>query len=177
MNHHLLDDPARLHDTFRRRFTLPYGAFCHTHAQRLSALPHRSRLGYTQAYFEQLPYSDRLIPEFSVLSFSEALERLGQLEDVLFLTNPPGGVMHDYAILGTEHLWAAQAAGAELAEAIREDWFSQYALWDQGMYDLEPLLGSEVFAFTADLRHCLIFTHETDETELPQTRVCLSFTA
>lgn len=177
MNYHLLDDPELVHNEFRRRFTLPYGAFCHAHADWLSTLPEHCRRNYTQSYFDRLPYSDRLTPGFAVLPLSDALEELAQLGPVCFLTNPPGGLMHDYAVLGTEHLWAAQAAGTELAQAIRDDWFKQYELWDQGMHDPKPLFGSEVFAFTADLCRCIVYTHETDEMELPETRVCLSFSA
>lgn len=106
MNYHLLDDPERLHDTFRRRFTLPYGAFCHARAGWLSTLPEHYRQNYTQSYFDRLPYSDRLTPGFGVIPFSDALEELAKLGPVCFLTNPPGGLMHDYAVLGTEHLWA-----------------------------------------------------------------------
>lgn len=177
MNYHLLDDPERLHDTFRRRFTLPYGTFCHARADWLSTLPEHYRQNYTQSYFDRLPYSDRLTPGFGVIPFSEALEELAKLGPVCFLTNPPSGLMHDHAVLGTGHLWAAQAVGRELAQAIRDEWFKQYELWDQGMYDPEPLFGSELFVFTADLRRCIVFTHETDETELPETRVCLSNSA
>lgn len=177
MNYILLDNPEQHHDTFRRRFTLPYGAFCHSHAEWLSSLPEHFRRGYTPAYFERLPYSDRLGSDFEVLPFSEALDQLEALGSVIFLTNPPGGLMHDYAPLGTETLWAARADGAELASAIRDEWFRQYALWEQDMYDPDQLFGSEIFAFTEDLRRCIVFTHETDETELPETRICLSFSA
>lgn len=173
MDYEYLPDPIEIHDRFLRRYTLPYGAFCRRHADWLAKLPMTFRRSYTQDYFARLPYSDRLVPEFTVLSFEDALAQLRGMGTVTFLTSPPGGVLRDHARFGTERLWAARAEGTWLSEAVREDWFRTYALWDQGMYDPEPLFGSEVYAFSDSA--CLIFTHETDETELPETRICLSY--
>lgn len=175
MDYEYLTDHETVRAEFLRHFTVPYGAFCHENEKWLASLPTRFRRGYTQDYFARLPYSDRLTSAFENLSFDAALEQLRRLPEVIFLTNGPESVMRDHAVFGTEQAWAARGKGAELADAIRGDWFRQYALWDQGMYDPEPLFGAEVYVFTADLRHALIFTHETDETELPETRVCLCY--
>lgn len=174
MEYQYLQDHIAIRQEFLRRFTMPYGAFCAEHADWLASLSPAYRRQYTQDYFKRIPCSDRLTPDFKPVSFSDALEQLRRMPTVYFLTNEPGGIMLDYAVFGTERLWAAQAAGPELAQAIREDWFRMYELWEQEIYDPEPLFASEIYAFTPDHTQAVIFTHETDETELPETRICLS---
>ena len=168
-----LENHMALRGEFLRRFTMPYGAFCKSHADWFEKLPKSYRARYTQSYFLRLPYSDRLIPDFREVTFEEALAQLGRLPVVYFLTCEPGGVMRDNAVFGPDRLWAAEAAGAELSESIREDWFRMYELWAQDRYDPNPLFASELYAFTPDLTQAVIFTHETDETEQPETRICL----
>ena len=174
MEYPYLQNHIAIRAEFIRRFTMPYGAFCQAHADWLASLPMSYRREYTMSYYERLPYSDRLTPDFQVLPFEAALEQLRQMPLVYFLTCEPGGLMCDHAVYGSEQLWAAQAPGPELARAIREDWFRMYELWEQEMYDPEPLFASELYAFTPDYTKAIIFTHETDETELPETRICLS---
>ena len=173
MEYTYLENHISIRREFIRRFTMPYGAFCKSHAAWFEKLPEFYRAQYTQSYYEQLPYSDRLTPDFQPVSFDEALAQLSRMPQVYFLTYEPGGVMHDHAFFGSGRLWAARAPGAELADAIRDDWFRQYALWDRDMYDPNPLFASEIYAFTPDFTRAVIFTHETDETELPETRICL----
>lgn len=170
---YLVDHPA-VRAEFLRRFTLPYGIFCREHAGWLAGLPVDYRRKYTQSYYEKIPYSDRLTADFIQLPFRDALEQLSKMPDVYFLTNEPGGIIHDFAHFGTEQLWAARTTGRELAEAIRTDWFEMYELWERDMYNPNPLFGQELYAFTPDYTQAVIFTHETDETELPETRICLS---
>lgn len=170
-----LNDHIPVREAFVRRFTLPYGTFCMSHSQWLASLPRDFRKKYTQSYFERLPYSDRLIADFRRVSFEEALDQLTQMGEVIFLTNEPGGLIHDTAHFGTERLWAARTTGPELAEAVRIEWFRTYELWDRDMYEPVPLLPFELYAFTPNFDQAVIFTHETDESELPETRICLTF--
>lgn len=176
MEYTYLENHIAIRKEFLRRFTMPYGAFCESHAQWFANLPPFYRAQYTQAYFLRLPYSDRLSPEFSPVSFEEALDQLRRMPEAYFLTCEPGGVMCDYAVFGTGHLWAARTTGPELADAIREEWFETYALWEQDLNNPDPLFASEIYAFTPDYTQAVIFTHETDETEQPETRICLRLT-
>lgn len=173
----LLSDHESIRAEFCRRFVLPYGAFCHTYADWLAHLPMWFRRGYTQRYYETLPLSDRLRPEFTVLSFADSLAELRGIKGpVRFMTNGPGCMMRDHCILGAQTAYVAEVNPRELADTLEYEWFTDYELAEQGMYLANPFLPSEVYVFDPEFCRCLIFTHETDETELPETRICLQFT-
>lgn len=174
MKYLLLPDHLDIRAEFVRRFVLPYGAYCHTYADQLGHLPMWFRRGYTQRYYETLPMSDRLRPEFAELSFAAALAELRRMDGpVRFMTNGPGCIMREHCILGTESAYVAEADPGELADTLEYEWFEEYRLNEQMMYLAYAILPSEVYVFDEEMERCLIFTHETDETELPETRICV----
>lgn len=178
MKYSLLSDHLQIRKRFLLRFTLAYPDFCRIRRERMRRWPERYRDQFTESYYERIPYSDRLIPAFRPLSFVDALAQLRSwARPARFLTNGPDSLCHDHTILGNQTLYCALADPRELADRLEFEWFEEYRLFEEMMHLPDAIFPSELYVFDEQMSRCLIFTHETDETELPETRICLTFRA
>ncbi len=117
---------------------------------------------------------DRLGPEAREVSFGDALEYLKkQDQEVLFLTESAECCVREFSLLNSRVEFVAAAPARWLAEQAAFEWFTEYELAEQGCYLADPLLPSEVYIFDESYTWCLILTHETDETEAAESRLCL----
>lgn len=168
MQYRLLENPDALRRRFADTFVQPYAQFRASHAQWISRL----RTEFDENYYAQMYMWDRLVPGSRVLSFAETLKLLnGRTGEVLLLTEAPVCVARDFCQLGKGI--AAAADARELAACAEEEWFTEFALAEQGRYLADPVLPTDIYIFDESFRWCIILTHETDETESAESRLCL----
>lgn len=170
MRYRLLENPDALRRRFMDAFVLPYEDFRAVHAWWIGRL----RTEFDEAYYDKMYMWDRLTPGSRILSFGEALKFLHAREgEVLFLTEAPECVAQDFCQLYKDRKYVASADARELAECAEQEWFTDYALAEQGCYLADPVLPSDVYIFDESFRWCIVLTHETDETEAAESRLCL----
>ena len=165
MQYRFLDNPDRLRRKFRETFVLNYDAFCALHPGWADR--------YDRTHFETMYLWDRFVPESRQISFSEARVFLkARHGEVWFLTEEPACIAVDFCQLDKHKRYVAAASPAELAELAAYEWFTEFELADQGRYLADPVLPSDFYVFDESFRWCLVFTHETDWDEKPDSRVC-----
>lgn len=161
----LLDNPDRLRQKFRETFVLNYDAFCALHSGWMER--------YDEAHYAKMYLWDRFGPESRQISFAEALSFLKTRGgEVWFLTEDPECMAVDFCRLDKQKRYVAAASRAELAALTEYEWFTEYELAEQGRYLADPVLPSDFYVFDESFRWCLVFTHETDWDETPDSRVC-----
>ena len=77
--------------------------------------------------------------------------------------------------------FTAEADAHTLAARIEQEWYDDYRLEEQNMYNPNAYFPSEVYVFDATMNWCVVFTHETtdweSELENPmkaaESRVCI----
>lgn len=152
MQYRLLENPEALRRRFVDTFVQPYADFRASHAKWISRL----RTEFDETYYAQMYMWDRLAPDSRDISFDEALKLLKERTgEVMLLTE------------------ATECVARELATCAEYEWFTEYALAEQGRYLADPVLPSDVYIFDESYRWCIILTHETDETEAAESRLCL----
>ena len=161
----LLDNAAALRARFFERFVMTWEEFQLGHADWIAALADK---GYTidRNWYSQTYMWDRMSPAFPSVSFREALAVLRSVgEPVLFLSEAPDHhsrprLFHE----GEPHTdFAAVCDGAELADLLEEEWFEEYRLAEQNMYNPNPILPQDVYVTDRNMTWFVAFTHETTD--------------
>ncbi len=161
----LLDNAAALRARFLTRFVMTWEEFQRSHADWIAELADKGytidRNWYTKAYMW-----DRMSPAFPSMSFREALAVLRSVEEpVLFLSEAPDHHSRPRLFHEGEHYtdFAAACDGAELADLLEEEWFKEYRLAEQNMYNPNRVLPYEVYVSDRDMTWFIAFTHETTD--------------
>ena len=161
----LLDNAAELRARFFERFVMTWEEFQTTHADWIAALADKGhtidRNWYTQAYMW-----DRMSPTFPSVPFRDALAILRSVaEPVLFLSEAPDHLSRPRLFHeGEPHTdFAAVCDGAALADLLEEEWFEEYRLAEQNMYNPNRVLPYEVYVTDRDMSWFIAFTHETTD--------------
>ena len=161
----LLDIAAELRARFFERFVMTWEEFQATHADWIAALADKGhtidRNWYSQAYMW-----DRMSPAFPIVSFRDALAVLRSVgEPVLFLSEAPDHHSRPRLFHEGEHCtdFAAECDGAALADLLEEEWFEEYRLAEQNMYNPNRVLPYEVYVTDRDMTWFIAFTHETTD--------------
>ena len=161
----LLDNAAELRARFFERFVMTWEEFQATHADWIAVLADK---GYTidRNWYSQAYMWDRMSPAFPIVSFWDALAVLRSVgEPVLFLSEAPDHhssprLFHE----GEPHTdFAAECDGAELADLLEEEWFKEYRLAEQNMYNPNRVLPYEVYVTDRDMTWFIAFTNETTD--------------
>ena len=161
----LLDNAAELRARFFERFVQTWEEFQHCHADWIAELAGK---GYTidRNWYSQTYMWDRMSPAFPSVSFREALAVLRSVgEPVLFLSEAPDHhsrprLFHE----GEPHTdFAAVCDGAELADLLEEEWFEEYRLAEQNMYNPNPILPQDVYVTDRNMTWFVAYTHETTD--------------
>ncbi len=169
MEYRLREDHAVIRKAFTDRFVMSYSDFCRSRKESAACMGRC----FDEKYFERMLFWEKLSIASSVLPFRDALEYLKNTQgNVLFLTEPSESDIRQFCQLNNRREYVAEAAASALAECAAYEWFTDYELADQGCYLADPLLPAELYIFDEGLSWCLIFTHETDETESAESRVC-----
>lgn len=160
-----LENPPELRSRFFRRFVLTWEEFQVHHADWIAKLAEKS---YTidLKWYEQAYMWDRMSHDFPRVSFREALAFLRAREvPVIFLSEAPGH--HSRPRLSWEKVhhtdFAVTCDATQLADLIEAEWFEEYRLAEENMYNPDPVLPSDVYVFDRDMTWCAVFTHETTD--------------
>ena len=161
----LLDNAAALRARFFERFVMTWEEFELSHADWIAELADKGhtidRNWYSQAYMW-----DRMSPSFPSVSFRDALAVLRSVgEPVLFLSEAPDHLSRPRLFHEGKHHtdFAAVCDGAELADLLEEEWFGEYRLAEQNMYNPNRVLPYDVYVSDRDMTWFIAFTHETTD--------------
>ena len=169
MNYKLIEDHHFVSQKFTDRFVASYSDFLNSHSHWISKLP----VDFTEDYFEKMFKWDKLRCKAQKIRFDDAIRLLsGKQQEVFFLTESPACVSREFCRLNNREEYVASAAAAELAEWAAYEWYTEYKLAEKGCYLADQLLPSDLYIFDETFSWCIILTHETDETESADSRVC-----
>ena len=109
-------------------------------------------------------------PAFTPASFAEALAYLrNYTENILFMSEQDEDTYYN----GEEIVnFVAQADPHDLVNQIEHEWFNDYKLLEQNMYDPDAFLPQDLYVFDFSMKWCVAFTHETDSV-YPESRYCI----
>lgn len=170
MEYRLLPNPEQVRRLFIGEFVESYELFSIHHEEWIA----RFHTVFTKEYYDQMFMWERIIKNACEISFTDALAALkNKTGEILFLTESPHCYTRQFCRLNNQNEFTAVADAKELAECISYEWFAEYELCEQDCYLADPILPSEVYVFDESFAWCLIFTHETDETESLDSRFCL----
>ena len=170
MEYRLLSNPEHIRNLFIKEFVESYESFSIHHEEWIAGL----HTEFSREYYDKMFMWDRKLQSARNISFVDALTVLkNKTGEVLFLTESSQCPVKEFCKLNNKEQFVATASAKELAECISYEWFTEYELCEKDCYLSDPILPSEVYVFDDSFTWCLIFTHETDETETADSRFCL----
>ncbi|MBQ7344765.1 MAG: hypothetical protein IJW45_01720 [Oscillospiraceae bacterium] len=170
MDYRLLPDHRHLRRIFTDKFLLPYSSFTATHEDWISGLCEP----FDEAYYETMFMWDKMDPNAKVIPFSHAMDLLDDKPgEVTFLTEAPPCRVKYFCKLDSQIEFVAAADPKELSRCIAQEWFDTYELEEQGLQLADPILPDDLYVFDDTFSWCLVFTHETNESRSPHSRLCL----
>lgn len=170
MEYRLLSNPAGIRRWFIDQFVESFEEFCEHHKEWIARL----HTEFSREYYDKMFMWDRMIQSAHEISFADALARLkSKTTEVLFLTESSQCGTQQFCRLNSQSEFVAAADAKALAECISYEWFTEHELFEQGCYLPDPILPSDLYVFDESFSWCLVFTHETDETESTDSRFCL----
>ena len=167
MNIKLLDNAEEIRKQFMDRFVLSWEAFQVKQKDWISQMA-EGNYSIDIAWYENAYMWDKMDTAFPGVSMKEALAfLLEHNSDVLFMSE---GISHHAPrhlfFQGKKHIgFVAQAASKELAALIEKEWFEDYRLEMQNMYNPHPALPADLYVFDLSMKWCVVFTHETTDWE------------
>ncbi len=172
----LLENPEEIRMDFMARFLLSWEDFQVFHRDWLAKNP-----GIDSNWYEHAYMWDKAGPGFQYASLKDALAFLRNRGDrVLFMAEKE----EDTCYRGKEIVnFVAEADALPLASQIENEWFEDYRLSMQNMYDPDTFLPQDLYVFDRAMTWCAIFTHETtdweseidDPMKAAESRYCLIF--
>ena len=163
----LLDNAEEIRKKFMDCFVLSWEEFQVKQKEWISQMAERN-YSIDIEWYEDAYMWDRMDTVFPRVSMKEALSFLLEHNgDVLFMSE---GISHHAPrhlfFQGKKHIgFVAQAASKELAELIEDEWFEDYRLGMQNVYNPNPVLPTDLYVFDFSMKWCVVFTHETTDWE------------
>ena len=127
---------------------------------------------------------DKISSNYSRVSFREALKYLSSINnDVIFISEDENVPCYAELFIDGNKIrsFAAKANSKELTELIEKEWFETYILWEQGMYNPNPILPEDLYVFDKSMSWFVVFTHETtdweneDSMKEAESRFCIMY--
>lgn len=167
LNYTLIENFRPIRQKFTNSFIAPYSQLLRSHKDRSSRL----RTDYSESFMFMW---ERLDWKAHIISFDDAIRLLkGMWQEVFFLTESLNSFSNQFCKLDNREEYVAVAPAAQVAECAAYEWYTEYALAEQGYYLTDAILPSELYIFDDTFSWCVILTHETDETGSADSRVCL----
>ena len=174
MNYRLLPESHDIRNKFFDTFITPYAEFCDTHKEWISAMLEKHGMKFDEKFYSEMFMWDRITKNDRVISFADALRLLRDKPgEVLFLTEAPECHSYDGCKLSKESEFVATTPAKDLADCISYEWFTAYELYEQNCYLDNRILPDDLYIFDRSFTWCLVFTHETDESESAESRLCI----
>ena len=160
-----LDNAQELRRRFRDRFVMPWEEFRIRQADWIAKL---AKQGYEidQEWYARSFMWDKMSPDYPSVSFRDTLAFLRAREEpVYFLSEASDHHSGSRMTYLQKHdpNFAVTCSAPELAELIEREWFEDYRLAEQNMYNPDPILPDELYIFDRELTWCVVFTHETTD--------------
>ena len=171
----LLDNAKDIREAFTHSFVLSWEEYQVQHKEWITEMS-KTNHPITADWYEKSFMWEKLDLRFSTVSFNEALTFLKEhTGSVLFLTEKGNSA---YCQLVD---FIAEADAHTLATRIEQEWYDDYRLEAQNMYNPNAYFPSEVYVFDATMNWCVVFTHETtdweaeldDPMKAAESRVCI----
>lgn len=171
----LLDNAKDIRTAFTNRFVMPWDEFQIRHKDWIAKMA-KTNSPITVDWYEKAFMWERMHSDFSYVSMKEAVAFLKEHSGAVFFITEKGNPACCQLVDVT-----AEADVYTLATRIEQEWYDDYRLEAQNMYNPNALFPSEVYVFDASMKWCVIFTHETtdweseldDPMKAAESRVCI----
>ncbi len=175
MHINLLHNAKDIRKAFMNRFVLSWDEFQIQHKDWIAEKA-KNNYPITLDWYEKTFMWERMNPKFPAVSMKDAIAFLKEHSgSVFFITergNPAYCQLVDFTAEADVHI---------LADRIEQEWFDDYRLEAQNMYNPDAFFPTEVYVFDASMKWCVVFTHETTDWEAEidnpmkaaESRVCI----
>lgn len=171
----LLNNAKNIREAFINRFMVSWDEF---QIQRKDWIVEMEKINYpiTADWYEHCFLWERLDLRFPAVSFVEALSFLREHSEPVFFITEGGNSAYCQLVD-----FVAEADPHCLAARIELEWYEDYRLEAQNMYNPDAYFPSEVYVFDKSFKWCVAFTHETTDWEnehdnsmkAAESRVCI----
>ncbi len=155
----LLDNAKDIRQVFINRFVMSWDEFQIQHKDWIAEKA-KTNHPITLDWYKQTFMWERMSQNSSNVSMKEAVAFLKEHSgSVFFITergNPACCQLVDFIAEADAHI---------LADRIEQEWYDDYRLEVQNMYNPNAFFPSEVYVFDASMKWCVVFTHETTDWE------------
>mgnify|MGYP003295216407 CR=1 FL=1 len=171
----LLDNANDIRKASIDRFVVPWEEFQIQHKDWIIEMSKTNHL-ITADWYKKSFLWKKMNSHFLTVSFNEALAFLKEHSGPVFFITEKGNPSYCQLVDFT-----AEADSHTLVARIEQEWYDDYRLEEQNMYNPNAYFPSEVYVFDATMNWCVVFTHETtdweSELENPmkaaESRVCI----
>lgn len=163
----LLNNAEEIRKQFMQHFVLSWEEFQVKQKDWISEIAARDDVIALEWYSNAYMW-DRIDPAFPSVPLKDALAFLREKnQKVLFMSEKSVPyAQHHLLFEGEKHYgFVAQASSTELAALIEEEWYEDYILGMQNMYNPHPVLPVDLYVFDTSMTWCVVFTHETTDWE------------
>ena len=175
MHIRLLDNTRDIRKAFINRFVVSWEEFQIQHKDWVNEMS-KTNYPITADWYEKSFMWEKMDSHFSAVSFNEALVFLKEHSGPVFFITERGNPAYCQLVD-----FVAEADACILADRIEQEWYNDYRLEAQNMYNPDAFFPSEVYVFDTSMKWCVVFTHETTdwESELDnpvkaaESRVCI----
>ena len=167
MNIKLLDNAEEIRKKFIECFVLSWEEFQIKQKEWISQMAERN-YSIDIEWHKYAYMWDKMNTAFPRVSMKEALAFLRQRnDDVLFMSEDVSHHAPRHLFFKNEKYigFVAQAESDALAALIEKEWFEDYRLGMQNMYNPHPVLPADLYVFDFSMKWCVVFTHETTDWE------------
>lgn len=171
----LLDNATDIREAFITRFVVPWDEF---QIQRKDWITEMQIANYpiTADWYDRCFLWEKLDLRFPAVSFKDALDYLREHNGPVFFITESGNSAYCQLVD-----FVAETDSSCLAARIEQEWYDEYRLEAQNMYNPDAFFPSEVYVFDRSMTWCVVFTHETTDWEsehdnpmkAAESRVCI----
>lgn len=171
----LLDDAKDIRKAFINRFVLSWEEFQIQHKDWITKMA-KTNYPITVDWYERAFMWEKMYPNFPNVSMKDAVAFLKEHGGAVFFITEKGNPAYCQLVDFT-----AEADAHTLAVRIEQEWYDDYRLEAQNMYNPDAFFPKEVYVFDASMKWCVVFTHETtdweseldDPMKAAESRVCI----
>ena len=173
----LLDNAKDIRKAFLNRFVMSWDEFQIQHKDRIAKMA-KTNYPITIERYESAFMWEKMNPNSANVSIKDAVAFLKECSGSVFFITEGGNSAFCQLVDFT-----AEADANALATRVEQEWYDNYRLEAQNMYNPDAFFPSEVYVFDTSMEWCVVFTHETTdwESELDDpmkaaaSRVCIIY--
>ena len=171
----LLDNAKDIRKAFLNQFVMSWDEFQIQHKDWIAKMA-KTNCPITIDWYESAFMWEKMNPNSINVSMKDAVAFLKECNDSVFFITERGKSAYCQLVDFT-----AEADANALAARIEQEWYDDYRLEAQSMYNPDAFFSSEVYVFDASMDWCVVFTHETtdweseldDPMKAAESRVCI----